>query len=102
MPEFNLFMAPQDYWWSVGVKSVMDLTLSIHKCAMMFHSAIEETMRCIALVFTMGDVRIKDLLPTGSEEREVLGVGSIPFAILTSCQDMKTVPLKCREFYIVE
>ena len=24
MPEFNLFMAPQGYWWSVGVKSVID------------------------------------------------------------------------------
>ena len=33
------------------------------------------------------------LLPTGSEEREVLGVGSIPFAILPSCQDMKTFAL---------
>ena len=29
------------------------------------------------------------LLPTGSEEREVLGVGSIPIAILPSCQDIK-------------
>ena len=28
------------------------------------------------------------LLPTGTEEREVLGVGSIPVAILPSCQDM--------------
>ena len=26
------------------------------------------------------------LLPTGSEEREVLGVGSIPDALLPSCQ----------------
>ena len=33
------------------------------------------------------------LLPTGSEEREVLGVGSIPVAILPSCQNMKTVAL---------
>ena len=31
------------------------------------------------------------LLPTGSEERGVLGVGSIPVAIPTSYQDMKTV-----------
>ena len=30
------------------------------------------------------------LLPTRSEEREVLGLGSIPVAILTSCYDMKT------------
>ena len=31
------------------------------------------------------------LLPTGSEETEVLRVGSIPVAILLSCQDMKTI-----------
>ena len=35
----------------------------------------------------------KYLLPTGSEGREVLGVGSIPVAILPSCQDMKTIAL---------
>ena len=33
------------------------------------------------------------LLPTGSEERGVLRVGSIPVAILPSCQDMKTFAL---------
>ena len=33
------------------------------------------------------------LLPNGSEEREVLGVGSIPVAILPSCQDMKTIAI---------
>ena len=33
------------------------------------------------------------LLPTGNEEREVLGVGSIRVAMLPSCQDMKTVAL---------
>ena len=33
------------------------------------------------------------LLPTGSEERGVLKVGSIPVAIHPSCQDMKTVAL---------
>ena len=35
---------------------------------------------------------IRDLLailPTGSEERAVLRVGSIPVAILPSCQDIK-------------
>ena len=31
------------------------------------------------------------LLPAGSEERVVLGVGSIPLAILPYCQDMKTI-----------
>ena len=35
----------------------------------------------------------RTLLPTGSEEREVLGVGSIPVAILPSCQDMKPIAL---------
>ena len=33
------------------------------------------------------------LLPTGSEERGVLWVGSISVAILFSCQDMKTIAL---------
>ena len=34
------------------------------------------------------------LLPTGSEEREVLGVGSIPVAIFPSCQNMKVIALQ--------
>ena len=33
------------------------------------------------------------LLPTGSEERGVLAVRSIPVAILPSCQNMKTMAL---------
>ena len=33
------------------------------------------------------------LLPTGSEEMELLGMGSIPVAILFSCQAMETVVL---------
>ena len=33
------------------------------------------------------------LLPTRSEERGLLGFGSIPVAILPSCQDMKTIAL---------
>ena len=32
-------------------------------------------------------------LYTGREEREVLGVGSIPVAILPSCQDVKNIAL---------
>ena len=37
---------------------------------------------------------IADLLPIGSKGREVFGVGSIPVAILPSCQDiMKTITL---------
>ena len=31
------------------------------------------------------------LLPPGSEERKVLGVGSIPVAVLPSCQNMKII-----------
>ena len=33
------------------------------------------------------------LLPTGSEERGVFRVGSIPVAILPSCQNIKTIAL---------
>ena len=36
---------------------------------------------------------IKALLPTGSEERGILGVWSIPDAIIPSCQDMKSIAL---------
>ena len=41
----------------------------------------------------MSTQQIFSLLPTGSEEREVLGVGSIPPPILPSCQDMKAIAL---------
>ena len=42
------------------------------------------------------------LLPTGSEERGVLWFGSIPVAILPSCQDMKTIALSLHKHaYIV-
>ena len=34
-----------------------------------------------------------DLLPTGSELREVLWAGSIPVAIIPSCQDRITIAL---------
>ena len=36
-------------------------------------------------------LELLNLLPTGSEEREVLGVGSIPVAILPSHQNIKTI-----------
>ena len=36
---------------------------------------------------------LHNLLPTRGEEREVLVVGSIPVAILPSCQDMETIAL---------
>ena len=41
------------------------------------------------------------LLPTGGEEREVLGVGSIPGAILPSCQDMKILHPNCIDMNII-
>ena len=41
------------------------------------------------------------LLPTGSEEREVLGAGSIPVAILLSCQNMKSIALQLHNINIV-
>ena len=34
-----------------------------------------------------------DLLPTRREEKGVLGVGSIPVAILPSCQDVEIITL---------
>ena len=41
------------------------------------------------------------LLPTGSEEGEVLGVGSIPVAILPSCQKMKIIALQLHKMNTV-
>ena len=38
-------------------------------------------------------VDLHDILPTGREERGVLKVESIPVAIFTSCQDMRTIAL---------
>ena len=43
----------------------------------------------------------RHLLPTGSEEREVLGVGSIPVPILPSCQYMKMLYHNCIDINIV-
>ena len=41
--------------------------------------------------------RSLDLLPTGSEEREVLQVGSIPVAIFPSCLYMKILHYDCTD-----
>ena len=41
------------------------------------------------------------LLPTGSEERGILRVGSVHVAIIPSCQDMKTIALYCINMNIV-
>ena len=42
-----------------------------------------------------GNIRhTKNLLPTGSDERGILGVGSISTAILTSCQYMTNIGVK--------
>ena len=42
-----------------------------------------------------------NLLPTGSEEKEVLGVGSIPVAILPSCQYVEMLHYKFIDMNIV-
>ena len=42
---------------------------------------------------SLGPAVSQCLLPTGSEEREVLGVGSIPVALLPSCKDVKNIAL---------
>ena len=41
---------------------------------------------------------ITTLLPAGCEGRGVLGVGSIPVAILPSCQDLKTIALYLHKY----
>ena len=38
-------------------------------------------------------IALEYLLPTGSEERGVLGVGDMSVSILPSCQDIKTIAL---------
>ena len=48
----------------------------------------------------MGSIPVA-LLSTESEEREVLGVGSIPVAILLSCHNMKSA-LQLHNMNIVE
>ena len=48
---------------------------------------------CTAQKFLRLQYILYGLLPTGSEEIEVLRVGSIPVAILFSCQDMKTIAI---------
>ena len=40
---------------------------------------------------TASEVFLMLLLPPRSEERGVFGMGTIPVAILPSCQDMKTI-----------
>ena len=45
-------------------------------------------------VLEVGSIPVA-LLPTGSEEREVLGAGSIPVAILPSCHNMKPYHYNC-------
>ena len=56
---------------------------------------VERPLQDIYLLNPIGglDVVVHYVLPIGSEEREVLGFGSIPAAILPSCQDMKTIAL---------
>ena len=57
--------------------------------------------RPVILSISNRNINLGTLLPTGSEEREVLGVASIPVAILPSCQDRKSIALSCRDMNIV-
>ena len=41
------------------------------------------------------------LLPIGSEEREVLGVGNVPVVIFTSCQYMEILHSSCTDMNVV-
>ena len=50
----------------------------------------------LGLVLVLGGIpTIGNLLSTGSEEKGVLGVGSIPVAILPSCQHMEMLHNNC-------
>ena len=63
-----------------------------HKCFKKPQTLRNENMlhaRTHCVIFQQSYINI--LLPSGSEEREVLGVGSIPAAILPSCQYMKNI-----------
>ena len=51
-------------------------------------------------VSTPAKSKMEALLPTGSEEREVLGIGSIPVAILPSCHDMRMITLQLHNMNI--
>ena len=47
----------------------------------------------ICLSCTTAGHKAISLLPTGSEDRGVFGVGSMPVEILPSCQYMKSIAL---------
>ena len=61
----------------------------------LFHSLLlaEVVEFCKMAIFVQPQIYKGSLLPIGREEREVLGVGNIPIAILPSCQDLKTIAL---------
>ena len=58
-----------------------------------------DDLRCFQKPKIAGDCPI--LLPSESEEKEVLGVGSIPVAILPSWQDMISLNYNCIHMNIV-
>ena len=55
-------------------------------------------MEIVLLPVDHGDLTALYLLPTGSEESGVLWIGSIPGAILSSCQDMTIIALQLHEY----
>ena len=62
-----------------------------------YYRKCDESKFCITVytkVWYLNEWVITFLLPTRSEEREVLWVGNIPVAILLFCQDMEQIALQ--------
>ena len=64
--------------------------MNIHRLQTDKYSMMFKPSLTFILTLLYGRLNYIYLLPTGSEEREVLGEGGIPVAILPSCQDVKT------------
>ena len=75
-----------NYFWTVDdcyyVLFIMKCGLVLYTQCILFRELRQTLISC-------------SLLPTGSEERGVLGVGSIPVAIFPSCQGMKIMRHNC-------
>ena len=54
------------------------------------HAYLTQLRQTLAKILQRKRLPKVGLLPTGSKEKEIWGVGSIPAAIFSSCQDMKT------------
>ena len=67
----------------------------------LFKQALNLCLDAKKLTAISHDSKCLNLLPTGSEEREVLGFGSILVAILPSCQYMEILDYNCTDLNIV-